>query len=172
MSWELKQKRKNEVKKMKETICELYHDNFQNFKRYNIKKPQLVIADIPYNTGENAYGSNPQWYEGGDNKNGESKLAKSSFFNGDGDFKIAEYMHFCNRLLIKEPKEKGKAPAMTYFQALANSDKSIMSMRQKLAEYDSRLKRFKGAYDSLEEKLNAQKKQMEALKYELSARDL
>ena len=102
---------------MKETICELYHDNFQNFKRYNIKKAQLVIADIPYNIGENAYGSNPQWYEGGDNKNGESKLAKSTFFNGDGDFKIAEYMHFCNRLLIKEPKEKGKSPAMIVFCA-------------------------------------------------------
>jgi site-specific DNA-methyltransferase (adenine-specific) len=94
---------------------ELYHDNFQNFKRYNIKKAQLVIADIPYNIGENAYGSNPQWYEGGDNKNGESKLAKASFFNGDGDFKIAEYMHFCNKLLVKEPKEKGKAPAMIVF---------------------------------------------------------
>ena len=26
---------------------ELYHDNFQNFKRYNIPKAQLVIADIP-----------------------------------------------------------------------------------------------------------------------------
>ena len=113
----IKNKRKNEVIKMKETICELYHDNFQNFKRYNIKKAQLVIADIPYNIGENAYGSNPQWYEGGDNKNGESKLAKSTFFNGDGDFKIAEYMHFCNRLLIKEPKEKGKAPAMIVFCA-------------------------------------------------------
>ena len=79
---------------MKETICELYHDNFQNYKRYNIKKAQLVIADIPYNIGENAYGSNPQWYEGGDNKNGESKLAKSNFFNGDGQFNIAEYFHF------------------------------------------------------------------------------
>lgn len=96
---------------------ELYHDNFQNYKRYNIKKAQLVIADIPYNIGENAYGSNPQWYNGGDNKNGESKLAKSNFFNGDGDFKIAEYMHFCNKLLIKEPKEKGKSPAMIVFCA-------------------------------------------------------
>jgi site-specific DNA-methyltransferase (adenine-specific) len=96
---------------------ELFHDNFQNFKRYNIKKAQLVIADIPYNIGENAYGSNPQWYEGGDNSNGESKFAKASFFNGDGDFKIAEYMHFCNKLLIKEPKEKGKAPAMIVFCA-------------------------------------------------------
>lgn len=97
--------------------CELYHDNFQNFKRYNIKKAQLVIADIPYNIGVDAYASNPMWYNDGDNKNGESKHAKSNFFNGDGDFKIAEYMHFCNKLLIKEPKEKGKAPAMIVFCA-------------------------------------------------------
>lgn len=96
---------------------ELYHDNFQNFKRYNIPKAQLVIADIPYNLGVNAYASNPEWYIGGDNKNGESKKAASTFFNGDGQFKIAEYMHFCNRLLIKEPKEKGKAPAMIVFCA-------------------------------------------------------
>ena len=98
-------------------ICELYHDNFQNYKRYGIQKAQLVIADIPYNIGVNAYGSNPMWYEGGDNKNGESKHAKAAFFNGDGDFKIAEYMHFCSKLLIKEPKEKGKAPAMIVFCA-------------------------------------------------------
>ena len=98
--------------------AKLYHDNFQNFKRYNIpKKAQLVIADIPYNIGVNAFASNPMWYNGGDNKNGESKHAKSNFFNGDGDFRIAEYMHFCNKLLIKEPKEKGKAPAMIVFCA-------------------------------------------------------
>lgn len=30
------------------TKIELYHDNFQNFKSYNIPKAQLVIADIPY----------------------------------------------------------------------------------------------------------------------------
>lgn len=95
----------------------LYHDNFQNFKRYNIPKAQLVIADIPYNIGVDAYASNPMWYNDGDNKNGESKLAKSSFFNTDGQFRIAEYMHFCNRLLIKEPKERGKAPAMIVFCA-------------------------------------------------------
>lgn len=29
--------------------AELYNDNFQNFKRYNIPKAQLVVADIPYN---------------------------------------------------------------------------------------------------------------------------
>lgn len=96
---------------------ELYHDNFQNYKRYNIKKAQLVIADIPYNIGVNAYGSNPEWYVRGDNKNGESKKAKSAFFNGDGQFNIAEYFHFCNKLLIKEPKERNKAPAMIVFCA-------------------------------------------------------
>ena len=74
--------------------CELYCDNFQNFKRYNIPKAQLVIADIPYNLGNNAYGSNPMWYVGGDNKNGESKLAGKGFFNTDFNFNIAEYFHF------------------------------------------------------------------------------
>ena len=52
---------------------ELFNDNFQNYKRYGIPKAQLVIADIPYNIGTNFYGSNPMWYVGGDNKNGESK---------------------------------------------------------------------------------------------------
>lgn len=95
--------------------CELYNDNFQNFKRYNIPKAQLVIADIPYNIGVDAYASNPMWYKKGDNKNGESSLARQSFFHTDGNFKIAEYMHFCNRLLKKEPKERGQAPAMLVF---------------------------------------------------------
>lgn len=96
---------------------EIYHDNFQNYKRYNIPKAQLVIADIPYNLGVNAYASNPMWYNGGDNSNGESKHAAKAFFNGDGQFKIAEYMHFCSKLLKKEPKEKGQAPAMIVFCA-------------------------------------------------------
>ena len=96
---------------------ELFNDNFQNFKKYNIPKAQLVIADIPYNLGANAYASNPMWYIGGDNKNGESKKAGKAFFNSDGNFNIAEYFHFCNRLLKKEPKERGKAPAMIVFCA-------------------------------------------------------
>lgn len=109
----VEQKQKFE-KKIK---CELYHDNFQNWKRYEIKKAQLIIADIPYNLGVNAYASNPVWYKDGDNKNGESEKAAKSFFNCDGQFKIAEYMHFCSDLLIKEPKESGKAPAMIVFCA-------------------------------------------------------
>jgi len=104
-------------RKPSEVKIELYHDNFQNYKRYNIPKAQLVIADIPYNLGINAYASSPEWYIDGDNQNGESKKAGKTFFNSDGRFKIAEYMHFCSKLLKKEPKEKGQAPAMIVFCA-------------------------------------------------------
>ena len=96
---------------------ELINDNFQNFKCYNIRRAQLVIADIPYNLGKNAYASNPSWYVGSDNSNGPSARAGKEFFHTDGYFRIAEFMHFCSRLLIKEPKEVGKAPAMIVFCA-------------------------------------------------------
>lgn len=96
---------------------ELFNDHFQNYKVYGIPKAQLVIADIPYNLGANAYASNPAWYNDGDNTKGESDLARSSFFDTDNDFRIAEYMHFCNHMLIKEPKQTGKAPCMIVFCA-------------------------------------------------------
>jgi site-specific DNA-methyltransferase (adenine-specific) len=63
------------------------------------------------------------WYKGGDNKNGESNLAKKAAFNSDFNFNIAEYFHFCNRLLKKEPKKAGErgrsseAPCMIVFCA-------------------------------------------------------
>lgn len=95
----------------------LFNDHFQNYKVYGIPKAQLVIADIPYNLGKNAYASNPAWYQDGDNKNGESQLARKAFFDTDVDFRIAEFMHFCNHMLIKEPKEPGKAPCMIVFCA-------------------------------------------------------
>ena len=95
--------------------AELYRDNFQNSKSYNIPRAQLIIADIPYNIGKNAYGSNPSWYIDGDNKNGESKLANSNFFNTDVNFNVAEFMHFVSKMLVREPKERGKAPCMIMF---------------------------------------------------------
>ncbi|MFW8622501.1 DNA-methyltransferase [Corynebacterium glutamicum] len=93
----------------------LHNDHFQNFKRYGIPKAQLIIADIPYNLGANAYGSNPKWYIGGDNKNGESALAGKQFFDTDKDFKVPEFMHFASKMLRPEPKEKGQAPCMIVF---------------------------------------------------------
>lgn len=93
----------------------IIHDHFQNFKVYQIPKAQLIIADIPYNLGNNAYASNPSWYVDGDNKNGESDKAGEEFFDTDKDFRPAEFMHFCSTMMKKEPKERGQAPAMIVF---------------------------------------------------------
>lgn len=93
----------------------LYHDHFQNYKRYNIPKAQLIIADIPYNIGKNAYASNPKWYKDGDNRQGESQLAGKTFFDTDENFNLVEFMHFVNGMLKKEPKERGKAGCMIVF---------------------------------------------------------
>ena len=102
---------------MRQQKIELFNDHFQNYKVYGIPKAQLVIADIPYNLGANAYASSPEWYIGGDNANGESKKAGKAFFDTDKDFRIAEFMHFCSHMLVKEPKETGKAPCMIVFCA-------------------------------------------------------
>ena len=109
---------------------ELYNDHFQNYKTYQIPKAQLVIADIPYNVGKNAYGSNPMWYKDGDNKNGESDLAGKEFFDTDKDFRISEFMHFCNHMMIKEPKQTGKSPCMIVFCAFEQQFKVIEEARK------------------------------------------
>lgn len=97
----------------------LYNDSFQNWKSHYVEKAQLILTDIPYQLGANAYGSNPMWYEGGDNSNGESKFAGSTFFDTDSKagFRIAEFFHFCSNLLKKEPKERGEAGCMILFCA-------------------------------------------------------
>jgi site-specific DNA-methyltransferase (adenine-specific) len=113
------------MEEKRKTKVELFNDHFENAKRYNIPKAQLVIADIPYNLGKNAYASSTEWYIDGDNKNGESKKAGRAFFDTDNDFKINNFFDFCVRYLKKEPEQKvgrGKnakqtAPAMIIFCA-------------------------------------------------------
>lgn len=102
---------------------ELFNDSFENAKKYLTTKAQLIIADIPYSIGNNAYASNPVWYKDGDNSNGESELAGKAFFDTDNDFKINNFFDFCTRYLKKEPKKGGErgrssgAPAMIVFCA-------------------------------------------------------
>lgn len=104
----------------------IYRDHFQNYKSYQIPKAQLIIADVPYNLGNNAYASNPAWYKDGDNSNGESELAGKNFFDTDVDFRPAEFMHFCSTMLKHEKKnikvegearQKSDAPCMIIFCA-------------------------------------------------------
>lgn len=101
----------------KKPIMELYNDNFQNFKRYNIPKAQVIIADIPYNLGINAYASSRAWWNNGNYLQGESKKAKSNFFKSDLNFNIAEFFHFASKMLKKEPKGKNEAGAFIVFCA-------------------------------------------------------
>ena len=63
-----------------------------------------------------------------------------------------------------DTEKLGKAPAISYFEALATriSKEDI----KKLANRECFLKRFKNTYDTLETKCNALKKKMEAIKYE------
>ena len=58
----------------------------------------------------------------------------------------------------------GKAPAISYFEALATrfSEDDI----NKLADKECSLMRFKNAYNSTDEKINALKKKMESIRYE------
>lgn len=100
----------------------LFHGTMQDFKRVGIPKAQLILTDIPYGLGTSAYGSNPIWYNCGDNKNGESEFAGETFFTTDENFKPAEMMHFAAQMLKPEPKEKGSggrttstAPCMIVF---------------------------------------------------------
>jgi site-specific DNA-methyltransferase (adenine-specific) len=97
----------------------MFRDSFQNWKNKEIPKAQLILTDIPYQLGTKAYGSNPMWYVGGDNTNGESKYAKKEFFDTDSKagFRIPEFFHFCSNLLKKEPKERNSAGCMILFCA-------------------------------------------------------
>lgn len=108
----------------------------QNYKKYAIPPAQLIIADVPYNVGKNFYGSNPMWYNGGDNKNGESKLAGKAAFNSDFNFNLYEYFHFCSKMLKKEPKKAGRrgrssdAPCMIVFSAFEQMQTLITAAKK------------------------------------------
>ena len=69
-------KRIEHIKKQK---IELFNDHFQNYKVYGIPKAQLVVADIPYNLGNNAYASNPQWYIDGITRKAKANLQTKNF---------------------------------------------------------------------------------------------
>lgn len=122
----------NKMKQRKKRIkCELYRDSMQNYKKYGIPPAQFIIADVPYNVGNNFYGSNPMWYNGGDNKNGESKLAGKAAFNSDFNFNLYEYFHFCSKMLKKDdtkPVPRGRSsdsPCMIVFCSFEQTETLI-----------------------------------------------
>lgn len=55
---------------------ELFNDSFQNWKTYGIPKAQLILSDPPYQLGNNAYASNPKWYNDGETNEYKPKKDK------------------------------------------------------------------------------------------------
>ena len=51
----------------------------------------------------------------GDNKKGESKLAGKQFFDTDKNFNLAEFFHFCSKMVKPEPKGVKEAGCMIVF---------------------------------------------------------
>ena len=62
-------------------------------------------------------------------------------------------------------RDHGKAPSIKYFEALAGQ--KVSEEKSKFAKLDSDLKRFKTAYESIEAKMNSEKKKIEAAKFEI-----
>lgn len=60
--------------------------------------------------------------------------------------------------------ETAKAPALAYFEAKADS--KMQEERTELVRLETNLMRFKYAYDSIENRMNALKKRIEVYKYE------
>ena len=63
-----------------------------------------------------------------------------------------------------DTERDGKAPAMAYFEALGT--RFCQDDIKRLADKECSLKRFKNAYTSTENKINALKKKLESIKFE------
>ena len=81
------------------------------------------------------------------------------------DISIAENKQVYMQRKQWQETNKEKAPAMSYFEAMAKE--FVKEDSKKLAELGSRLFRFKKAYESIDSKQNALKKKIEAIRYEL-----
>ena len=68
------------------------------------EKVDLILIDIPYNIGANAYASSNKWWIGKDFRNGKSEFAESLFFETDENFNIEEMLDYCKRNLKEDSK--------------------------------------------------------------------
>ena len=95
---------------------DLFNDNFENAKVYQLPKADLIVADIPYNIGKDAYASRAEWWNGREYRNGENKeRADKRFFNTDENFNIENFFKFCIRYLKDEPKKGSGSPSLLVF---------------------------------------------------------
>ena len=74
----------------------------------------LLLSDIPYAVGRDAYGSNPMWYERGDNRNGKSSKAGRAFFEADNSFDLDAYAQACSLLLKPDQMDDRPGCVITF----------------------------------------------------------
>ena len=94
---------------------ELFNDNFQNWKRYQIPKAQLIIADVPYNLAANAYASNPAWYVDGDNKNGGKRQSREVVLRHRQGLSTGRVHALLFTVSCERTERKGKISLHDYF---------------------------------------------------------
>lgn len=58
------------------------------------RKVDLILTDIPYNIGKDAYASNPRWWINGNYKDGKSEKANSMFFDTDINFNLDDLLEY------------------------------------------------------------------------------
>ena len=77
----------------------------KDYREVELKeKADLILIDIPYNIGKNAYASSNEWWKGKDFKNGKSEKANSLFFETDEDFNIEEMLSYIEKNLKEDSK--------------------------------------------------------------------
>ena len=79
-----------------------YNDDFMNYKNYKMEKAKLILTDIPYCIGKNAYASSKLWWRNGNITNGESKKAHAMFFDKENNFSIDNFLQFCQDNLAED----------------------------------------------------------------------
>lgn len=81
----------------------------------------------------------------------------------DKDIKEDQAIYTYRNRWVEENEEK--PPAIAYFESMAKQ--TVIKQYEELAYLGAKLTRFKKAYESLEQKMNALKKKLEAIKYEI-----
>lgn len=128
---------------------------------HTLQQALLDVCETPYE-----YANNIELYANMNYLIGEMIARYNySYTSLKNQISIKESQLVCEARKQWVSENTGKTPAITYFEAIATAN--LKEEIKELAICESRLKRFKNAFQSVEEKMNALKKSLEATKYEL-----
>ena len=142
--WQIRKWPEDKIKEQVEKLLSK-HDN-EAESMYQLSLNVEITANVNYLFGEMI-----------------SRLTKElNLLKAKTDVKESDQLHFLRREWPKTHDEK--PPAMSFFEAQAK--KFVADDREKQAEIEADLMRFKKAYESMENIMNAEKKKMEAVRFE------